>query len=100
MPFNAWCEKCQELIGKGVRFNAEKQQTGQYHSTKIWTFTMHHHCGSVIKVRTDPKSCEYIIESGAHRKVRAAIVCYIRNCTISAYNVTYPKKHDVEAKSE
>jgi coiled-coil domain-containing protein 130 len=72
MPFNVWCEKCQDLIGKGVRFNAEKKQTGQYHSTKIWTFSMHHHCGCEIKVRTDPKSCEYIIESGAHRKVRGS----------------------------
>lgn len=25
MPFNVWCGKCNHLIGKGVRFNAEKK---------------------------------------------------------------------------
>ena len=25
-PFNTWCSGCGHLIGKGVRFNAEKQQ--------------------------------------------------------------------------
>lgn len=69
MPFNVWCQGCGDLIGKGVRFNAEKKQTGQYHSTKVWSFTMKHHCGCKIVVRTDPKSCEYILEAGAHRKV-------------------------------
>lgn len=70
MPFNVWCQGCGDLIGKGVRFNAEKKQTSQYHSTKIWSFTMKHHCGCKIVVRTDPKSCEYILEAGAKRKVR------------------------------
>jgi hypothetical protein len=69
MPFNVWCDGCGELIGKGVRFNAEKKQTGTYLSTRIWSFTMHHHCGCHIVVRTDPKSCEYILEAGAKRKV-------------------------------
>ena len=69
MPYNVWCQGCGDLIGKGVRFNAEKKQTGQYHSTKVWSFTMKHHCGCKIVVRTDPKSCEYLLEAGAHRKV-------------------------------
>jgi coiled-coil domain-containing protein 130 len=69
MPFHVWCDRCGDLIGKGVRFNAEKQQTGTYLSTRIWSFTMRHHCGCCIVVRTDPKTCEYIVESGAKRKV-------------------------------
>jgi hypothetical protein len=69
MPFNVWCDGCGELIGKGVRFNAEKQQTGMYLSTRIWSVTMHHHCGCRIVVRTDRKSCEYILEAGAKCKV-------------------------------
>ena len=28
MPFNVWCGKCNHLIGKGVRFNAEKKAIG------------------------------------------------------------------------
>jgi coiled-coil domain-containing protein 130 len=77
MPFHVWCVGCGELIGKGVRFNAEKQQTGTYLSSRIWSFTMRHHCGCKIVVRTDPKLTEYVVEEGARRKVRAPI-CFAR----------------------
>ena len=40
MPFNAWCLGCGRHIGKGVRYNADKKQVGQYFSTKIWEFSM------------------------------------------------------------
>lgn len=92
MPFNVWCDGCGELIGKGVRFNAEKQQTGTYLSTKIWSFTMHHHCGCRIIVRTDPKSCEYNLEAGAKRKVctafakQCALACTAHACHGCARN--------------
>jgi coiled-coil domain-containing protein 130 len=70
MPFNVWCQGCGHLIGKGVRFNAEKQQIGNYHSTKIWAFVMHAPCcHQRIEVHTDPKNAEYVIVSGARRKV-------------------------------
>ena len=69
MPFHVWCDGCGDLIGKGVRFNAEKQQAGSYMSSRIWHFTMRHHCGTKIVVRTDPKTTEYIVEAGAKRKV-------------------------------
>lgn len=71
MPFNVWCNGCQHLIGKGVRFNAEKKQIGNYHSTKIWSFSMRSPCCQTrIEVQTDPKNCEYQIVAGARRKVR------------------------------
>lgn len=70
MPFNVWCTKCGEMIGKGVRFNAEKRHVGMYMSTKIWSFSMRHHCGSRVEIHTDPKNTEYIIVEGARRKVR------------------------------
>eukprot|EP00742_Colponemidia_sp_Colp-10_P003163 GILJ01003371.1.p1 GENE.GILJ01003371.1~~GILJ01003371.1.p1 ORF type:complete len:344 (+),score=62.63 GILJ01003371.1:40-1071(+) len=70
MPFNVWCEGCEHLIGKGVRFNAEKKCVGNYFSTKIWEFGMKcPACSKKIVVKTDPKSCEYIITEGARRKV-------------------------------
>lgn len=69
VPFNIWCGKCGELIGKGVRFNAEKKQVGNYLSTKIWSFSMHHHCGCRITIQTDPKNAEYLIMEGARKKV-------------------------------
>lgn len=69
VPFNIWCSKCGEHIAKGVRFNAEKKQVGSYHSTKIWSFSMRHHCGGRITIETDPKNAEYIVKEGARRKV-------------------------------
>ncbi|KIZ00829.1 Coiled-coil domain-containing protein [Monoraphidium neglectum] len=69
VPFNIWCGKCGEHIAKGVRFNAEKKQVGSYHSTKIWAFTMRHHCGCRITIETDPKNAEYVVKDGARRKV-------------------------------
>jgi hypothetical protein len=73
VPFNIWCSQCGEHIAKGVRFNAEKQAVGAYHSTKIWSFTMRHHCGCKITIQTDPKNAEYVVTAGAQRKVRGSV---------------------------
>eukprot|EP00879_Flechtneria_rotunda_P004471 GHRR01004725.1.p1 GENE.GHRR01004725.1~~GHRR01004725.1.p1 ORF type:complete len:306 (+),score=96.21 GHRR01004725.1:283-1200(+) len=69
VPFNIWCNQCGEHVAKGVRFNAEKRQVGTYHSTKIWAFTMRHHCGCKITIQTDPKNAEYVVTDGATRKI-------------------------------
>ncbi|CAK9141348.1 unnamed protein product [Ilex paraguariensis] len=69
MPFNIWCGGCNSMIAKGVRFNAEKKQVGNYYSTKIWSFTMKSACCKhEIVIQTNPKNCEYVIISGATRK--------------------------------
>ncbi|THU60944.1 hypothetical protein C4D60_Mb07t18090 [Musa balbisiana] len=69
MPFNIWCGGCNSMIAKGVRFNAEKKQVGNYYSTKIWSFAMKSACCKhEIVIQTDPKNCEYVIISGAQRK--------------------------------
>ncbi|XP_074586542.1 uncharacterized protein LOC141842218 [Curcuma longa] len=69
MPFNVWCGGCNHMIAKGVRFNAEKKQVGNYYSTKIWSFTMKSACcRHEIVIQTDPKNTEYVIISGAQRK--------------------------------
>lgn len=69
MPFNVWCDGCNNMIGKGVRFNAEKKQVGNYYSTKIWSFTMKSPCcKNEIVIHTDPKNCEYVIIRGAVKK--------------------------------
>ncbi|XP_010521074.1 PREDICTED: coiled-coil domain-containing protein 130 [Tarenaya hassleriana] len=69
MPFNIWCGGCNSMIAKGVRFNAEKKQVGNYYSTKIWNFTMKAACcKQEIVIQTDPKNCEYVIISGAQKK--------------------------------
>lgn len=70
MPFNVWCNGCGHLIGKGVRFNAEKKAIGNYYSTKIWSFSMTSPCCQEhIEVQTDPKNHEYLVVAGARRKV-------------------------------
>lgn len=70
MPYNIWCGGCEAMIAKGVRFNAEKKQVGNYYSTKIWSFSMKSPCCKHdIVIQTDPKNCEYVIISGARRKI-------------------------------
>jgi hypothetical protein len=53
----------------GERFNAEKKGIGFYHSTRIWQFSMRHHCGCIITIQTDPKKAEYLVVEGARKKV-------------------------------
>eukprot|EP00245_Coleochaete_scutata_P016007 TRINITY_DN732_c0_g1_i1.p1 TRINITY_DN732_c0_g1~~TRINITY_DN732_c0_g1_i1.p1 ORF type:complete len:352 (-),score=66.51 TRINITY_DN732_c0_g1_i1:229-1284(-) len=70
MPFNVWCGGCEHMIAKGVRFNAEKKQIGNYLSSKIWSFKMKTPCCQTeIEIHTDPKAAEYIVVSGARQKV-------------------------------
>lgn len=70
MPYHIWCGGCNSMIAKGVRFNAEKKQVGNYYSTKIWSFAMKSPCCKhEIVIQTDPKNCEYVIISGAQKKV-------------------------------
>lgn len=70
MPYKVFCNKCNEVIAKGVRFNAEKKTVGNYFSTKILEFTMKCcFCDNILKIQTDPKNCEYIPTLGIRRKV-------------------------------
>lgn len=56
---------------QGVRFNAEKKQVGQYHSTRIWSFRMRTPCCQhSVEIHTDPKNAEYVVVAGARRCAR------------------------------
>lgn len=71
MPFMIWCTTCPKPtpIGQGVRFNAEKQKVGAYHSTPIYSFRMKHSvCGGIIEIRTDPKNTAYEVTEGAKKR--------------------------------
>lgn len=75
MPYDVRCGACGHTIGKGVRFNAEKRKIGNYHSTPIWSFTMHSACcAQEIEVHTDPANTEYNVVKGAERCVRSGQV--------------------------
>ncbi|XP_063718505.1 probable splicing factor YJU2B [Symsagittifera roscoffensis] len=68
MPFNIWCDGCNNHIGMGVRYNAEKTKVGMYYSTPIYKFSMKCvYCPSIIQIQTDPKNCDYTVMSGARR---------------------------------
>ncbi len=44
---------------------------GMYLSTKIYEFSMNCHlCSNKLVIRTDPKSCEYLVVSGLEKRVR------------------------------
>ncbi len=71
MPFAIWCTTCPQetIIGQGVRFNAEKQKVGNYHSSPIYSFRMRHPaCGGAIEIRTDPQHTAYVVVSGAKKR--------------------------------
>ncbi|KAI9204649.1 CWC16 protein, partial [Polychytrium aggregatum] len=66
LPYNIWCLGCNNHVGMGVRYNAEKKKIGSYYSTPIWQFRMKCHlCSNWIEIHTDPKNSAYVIESGA-----------------------------------
>ncbi len=56
------------MIAKGVRFNAVKKKAGRYLGTIIFEFTMPcPNCKETMVIKTDPKSCEYLLVSGCIR---------------------------------
>jgi len=66
LPFNVWCLTCNNHIGMGVRYNAEKRKVGMYFSTPIFAFRCKCHlCDGWFEIRTDPKNTRYLVESGA-----------------------------------
>ena len=70
-PFAIWCSTCspEQIIGQGVRFNAEKKKVGNYYSTPIWSFRFKHTvCGGWLEVRTDPRNTEYVVFEGGRRR--------------------------------
>lgn len=70
-PFAIWCTHCnpEQIIGQGVRFNAEKKKVGNYFSTPVWSFRFKHTvCGQWLEVRTDPKNAEYLVVDGGRRR--------------------------------
>ncbi|KAG6820315.1 hypothetical protein H0H93_002402 [Arthromyces matolae] len=69
LPFNIWCGTCNNHIGMGVRYNAEKKRIGNYYSTPIYSFRCKCHlCDGWFEIQTDPKNTRYIVVSGARQK--------------------------------
>ncbi|KAG2211846.1 hypothetical protein INT47_004533 [Mucor saturninus] len=70
LPYNIWCLGCNNHVGQGVRYNAEKKTVGKYYSTPIIQFRMKCHlCDNYIEIQTDPKNSAYVVVSGAQKKM-------------------------------
>merc|ERR1719309_559561 len=71
MPYNIWCGGCNNHIGMGVRYNAEKTKVGMYYTTPIYQFRMKCHlCTNHFSMKTDPGNLDYVIVEGATRQER------------------------------
>ncbi|XP_065202123.1 coiled-coil domain-containing protein 130 homolog [Planococcus citri] len=69
MPYNIWCEGCNNHIGMGVRYNAEKKKVGMYYSTPVYQFRMKCHlCDNHFEIKTDPGNLDYVVVNGARRQ--------------------------------
>ncbi|KAL1714480.1 CWC16 protein [Schizophyllum commune] len=69
LPFNIWCGTCNNHIGMGVRYNAEKKKVGNYYSTPIFAFRCKCHlCDGWFTIQTDPKNTRYVVTEGARQK--------------------------------
>lgn len=69
MPYNIWCEGCNNHVGMGVRYNAEKKKVGMYYTTPVYQFKMKCHlCDNYYEIKTDPGKLDYEIVSGARRQ--------------------------------
>lgn len=71
LPFNVWCNGCENHLGMGVRYNAEKSKIGMYYTTPVYQFRMKCHlCDNHFIIKTDPASLDYIVVEGARRQER------------------------------
>ncbi|GMS83518.1 hypothetical protein PENTCL1PPCAC_5693, partial [Pristionchus entomophagus] len=69
MPFNIWCLGCNNHIGMGVRYNAEKKKIGMFYTTPLYEFRMKCHlCDNYLVIRTDPKNFDYEMYEGCRRQ--------------------------------
>lgn len=71
LPYNIWCDGCNNHVGMGVRYNAEKSKVGMYYTTPVYKFRMKCHlCDSHFEMQTDPQNLDYTILNGARRQER------------------------------
>ncbi|KAI6242805.1 hypothetical protein M3Y99_00188000 [Aphelenchoides fujianensis] len=69
MPFNVWCQGCNNHVAMSVRYNAEKKKVGNYYTTPIYEFRMKCHlCDNYFTMRTDPKNFDYECVEGLVRQ--------------------------------
>jgi len=69
LPWSTFCTKCDRLLAKGVRFNADKKKVGNYFTTAIWSFKMNcPSCSNPLEVQTDPQNRDYVCVAGLKQR--------------------------------
>ncbi|CCF57973.1 hypothetical protein KAFR_0D03250 [Kazachstania africana CBS 2517] len=69
-PFSMTCSVCSEFISKSRKFNGKKELLPNKYleKIKVYKFTIRcPRCTNSISFRTDPKSADYVMESGGIR---------------------------------
>eukprot|EP00918_Siedleckia_nematoides_P106726 GHVU01232825.1.p1 GENE.GHVU01232825.1~~GHVU01232825.1.p1 ORF type:complete len:319 (+),score=55.60 GHVU01232825.1:124-1080(+) len=70
VPFKCICTKCDSIIAKGVRYNADKKRVGKYLSTSIYEFAFKcYRCNNLLAIQTDPQNADYVLTQGLRRKI-------------------------------
>jgi len=109
MPFNIWCLGCNNHVGMGVRYNAEKKKVGNYYTTPIFEFRMKCHlCDNYYVIRTDPKNFDYELVEGLRRQEKRFDSGQLDNVAPVdrgfsqrlAADAMYKKEHDAEDKKK
>lgn len=70
LPFTVRCNSCGEFMYAGKKFNTRKEtaQGETYLGIAIQRFYFKcTNCGAEFAIKTDPKNCDYAVESGATR---------------------------------
>lgn len=73
-PFNMRCNTCGDYIAKAKKFNARKEtvMSESYLNLKIFRFYIRcPKCMAEITFKTNPETCDYEMENGAHRNFDA-----------------------------
>ncbi|OBZ72678.1 hypothetical protein A0H81_07498 [Grifola frondosa] len=68
LPFNIWCGTCNNHIGMGVRYNAEKKKIGNYYSTPYTRFAANATCAMAGSRSRQTRRTRYVVTSGARQK--------------------------------
>ena len=72
LPYDGFClnDTCKCHVGKGTRFNAQKNHVDDYHSTKIYEFRMKcRQCQHPFAIRTNPEQKCFDYVSGIKKKM-------------------------------
>ncbi len=71
VPHNCVCTSCNQVIGRGTRFTAKKEQVGVTYGVKEYSFTFNCcHCKSRCCMTTDQGKADWLFGPGLRKQIR------------------------------